>query len=78
MSHAVRLSTVRGPFCSAFTNGILLAQWLANVLDEDGTISRNTFAVHLGTDGVPKTVLTAPACRLRPAQAEHRAGGPHR
>jgi hypothetical protein len=41
VSNAVRLSTVRGPFRTAFTNGILSAQWLANVLDEDGTIGRN-------------------------------------
>jgi phosphatidylserine/phosphatidylglycerophosphate/cardiolipin synthase-like enzyme len=31
----------RGPFRSTFTNGILAAQWLKNVLNEDGVIEKN-------------------------------------
>jgi len=41
VSNEVRITTRRGPFRSTFTNGILSAQWLTNVLDADGTIGRN-------------------------------------
>jgi phosphatidylserine/phosphatidylglycerophosphate/cardiolipin synthase-like enzyme len=34
-------SSRRGSFRSTFTNGILAAQWLSNVLNEDGTIEEN-------------------------------------
>lgn len=40
-SNDVRIGSRRGPFRSTFTNGILAAQWLVNVLDADGTIGRN-------------------------------------
>lgn len=38
LSNSVHVTTKRGPFCSTFTNGILAAQWLRNVLAEDGVI----------------------------------------
>jgi phosphatidylserine/phosphatidylglycerophosphate/cardiolipin synthase-like enzyme len=37
----VRVTSKRGPFRSTFTNGILAAQWLRNVLNEDGVIEKN-------------------------------------
>ncbi len=36
---AIFVTTVRAPFRSTFTNGILAAQWLTRVLMEDGTIT---------------------------------------
>ena len=38
---AVRVTRRRGPFQSTFTNGILAAQWLRNVLNEDGVMKKN-------------------------------------
>lgn len=38
ISNDVFVTTRRGPFRSTFTNGILAAQWLSNVLKEDGVI----------------------------------------
>lgn len=40
-TNAVTVSSRRPPFRSTFTNGILAAQWLSNVLDEDGVIEAN-------------------------------------
>ena len=40
-TNEVRVTTHRGPFRSTFTNGILAAQWLRNVLNEDGVIEKN-------------------------------------
>jgi phosphatidylserine/phosphatidylglycerophosphate/cardiolipin synthase-like enzyme len=37
----VRVTKRRGAFRSTFTNGILAAQWLRNVLNEDGVIEKN-------------------------------------
>ncbi len=37
-SNSIHVTTRRGPFRSTFTNGILAAQWLRNVLAEDGVI----------------------------------------
>ncbi|HEV8722477.1 MAG TPA: phospholipase D-like domain-containing protein [Candidatus Binatia bacterium] len=37
----VRVTSRRGSFRSTFTNGILAAQWLRNVLNEDGVIEKN-------------------------------------
>src|SRR5262245_22139288 len=37
----VLITTRRGAFRSTFTNGILAAQWLRNVLNEDGVIEKN-------------------------------------
>jgi phosphatidylserine/phosphatidylglycerophosphate/cardiolipin synthase-like enzyme len=37
----VRVTSRRGVFRSTFTNGILAAQWLSNVLNEDGVIEKN-------------------------------------
>ncbi len=37
----VRVTARRGSFRSTFTNGILAAQWLRNVLNEDGVIEKN-------------------------------------
>ncbi|HEV2835163.1 MAG TPA: phospholipase D-like domain-containing protein [Pyrinomonadaceae bacterium] len=38
ISNDIFVTTRRGPFRSTFTNGILAAQWLSNVLKEDGVI----------------------------------------
>lgn len=38
VSNDILVTTRRGPFRSTFTNGILAAQWLRNVLLEDGVI----------------------------------------
>jgi phosphatidylserine/phosphatidylglycerophosphate/cardiolipin synthase-like enzyme len=40
-TNAVRVTSRRGSFRSTFTNGILAAQWLRNVLNEDGVIEKN-------------------------------------
>ncbi|WP_375309937.1 hypothetical protein WHZ77_22410 [Bradyrhizobium sp. A5] len=40
-SNDVLVTTKRGPFRSTFTNGILAAQWLRNVLLDDGVIEPN-------------------------------------
>lgn len=40
-TNSVRVTTQRGPFRSTFTNGILAAQWLRNVLLDDGAIQPN-------------------------------------
>lgn len=40
-TNPVTVSTRRPPFRTSFTNGILAAQWLRNVLDEDGVIEKN-------------------------------------
>lgn len=40
-TNPVHITTRRGEFRSAFTNGILAAQWLTNVLNEDGVIEEN-------------------------------------
>jgi hypothetical protein len=37
----IRITSRRGIFRSTFTNGILAAQWLRNVLNEDGVIDKN-------------------------------------
>jgi phosphatidylserine/phosphatidylglycerophosphate/cardiolipin synthase-like enzyme len=41
VTNAVTVTTKRPPFRSTFTNGILAAQWLSNVLNEDGVIEKN-------------------------------------
>jgi hypothetical protein len=41
MTNDVRITTRHGPFRTTFTNGILAAQWLRNVLNEDGVIDKN-------------------------------------
>jgi phosphatidylserine/phosphatidylglycerophosphate/cardiolipin synthase-like enzyme len=38
ITNDILITTRRGPFRSTFTNGILAAQWLSNVLKEDGVI----------------------------------------
>jgi phosphatidylserine/phosphatidylglycerophosphate/cardiolipin synthase-like enzyme len=38
VSNDIHVTSKRGPFRSTFTNGILAAQWLRNVLAEDGVI----------------------------------------
>ncbi len=40
-SNDLRVTSRRGPFRSVFTNGILAAQWLRNVLYEDGVLEKN-------------------------------------
>ncbi|MBK8322035.1 MAG: hypothetical protein IPL06_04705 [Betaproteobacteria bacterium] len=37
----VAITSKRPPFRTTFTNGILAAQWLSNVLNEDGVIEKN-------------------------------------
>ena len=39
-TNPIHVTTRRGPFRSTFTNGILAAQWLRNVLMEDGVIEK--------------------------------------
>ena len=41
VTNTVTVTSKRPPFRSTFTNGILAAQWLANVLNEDGVIEKN-------------------------------------
>ncbi len=41
VTNEVRITSRRGPFRSTFTNGILAAQWLSNVLMEDGVVAKN-------------------------------------
>jgi phosphatidylserine/phosphatidylglycerophosphate/cardiolipin synthase-like enzyme len=41
VTNEVRITKRRGAFRSTFTNGILAAQWLRNVLNEDGVIDKN-------------------------------------
>lgn len=41
VTNPVTVTSVRPPFRSTFTNGILAAQWLSNVLNEDGVIENN-------------------------------------
>jgi phosphatidylserine/phosphatidylglycerophosphate/cardiolipin synthase-like enzyme len=41
VTNAVTITSKRPPFRSTFTNGILAAQWLSNVLNEDGVIEKN-------------------------------------
>lgn len=41
VTNSVVVTSKRPPFRSTFTNGILAAQWLSNVLNEDGVIEKN-------------------------------------
>lgn len=41
VTNPITVTAKRPPFRSTFTNGILAAQWLANVLNEDGVIEKN-------------------------------------
>jgi phosphatidylserine/phosphatidylglycerophosphate/cardiolipin synthase-like enzyme len=41
VTNALTVTSKRPPFRSTFTNGILAAQWLTNVLNEDGTIEKD-------------------------------------
>src|SRR5688572_8502047 len=41
VTNDILISSRRGPFRSTFTNGILSAQWLRNVLNEDGVIEKD-------------------------------------
>ena len=41
VTNPVVVTSKRPPFRSTFTNGILAAQWLTNVLNEDGVIANN-------------------------------------
>lgn len=41
VTNPVTVTSKRPPFRSTFTNGILAAQWLSNVLNEDGVIQKN-------------------------------------
>lgn len=48
-SNAIDVTASRPPFTSSFTNGILSTQFLAKVLNEDGTIAPNELEKHLRT-----------------------------
>jgi phosphatidylserine/phosphatidylglycerophosphate/cardiolipin synthase-like enzyme len=41
VTNTLTVTSKRPPFRSTFTNGILAAQWLTNVLNEDGVIEKN-------------------------------------
>ena len=41
VTNPVLVTSKRPPFRSTFTNGMLAAQWLSNVLNEDGVIEKN-------------------------------------
>ena len=41
VTNPIVVTSKRPPFRSTFTNGILAAQWLSNVLNEDGVIEKN-------------------------------------
>jgi hypothetical protein len=41
VTNAIKVTSKRGPFRSTFTNGLLAAQWLRNVLLDDGVIKPN-------------------------------------
>jgi phosphatidylserine/phosphatidylglycerophosphate/cardiolipin synthase-like enzyme len=41
VTNPLLITSRRAPFRSTFTNGILAAQWLRNVLNEDGVIDKN-------------------------------------
>jgi phosphatidylserine/phosphatidylglycerophosphate/cardiolipin synthase-like enzyme len=53
VSNDVLVTTRRGPFRSTFTNGILAAQWLRNVLLEDGVIKGDELIGKLENPGDP-------------------------
>ena len=52
-TNAVRITSKRPPFRSCFTNGILAAQWLSNVLNADGTIEANELMDKLANPNDP-------------------------
>jgi phosphatidylserine/phosphatidylglycerophosphate/cardiolipin synthase-like enzyme len=52
-SNAVFVTTRRGAFRSTFTNGILAAQWLRNVLNEDGVIEKDELYNKICAPGDP-------------------------
>jgi hypothetical protein len=41
VTNPITVTSKRPPFRTTFTNGILAAQWLSNVLNEDGVIEKN-------------------------------------
>jgi phosphatidylserine/phosphatidylglycerophosphate/cardiolipin synthase-like enzyme len=41
VTNSITVTSRRPPFRTTFTNGILAAQWLSNVLNEDGVIEKN-------------------------------------
>jgi hypothetical protein len=53
VTNAIRVTTRRGPFRSTFTNGILAAQWLRNVLLDDGVIEPDELINKLEDPGDP-------------------------
>jgi phosphatidylserine/phosphatidylglycerophosphate/cardiolipin synthase-like enzyme len=50
-TNIVEVTSRRGPFTSAFTNGILSTQFLLRVLQEDGAIAPGELQAHLSTPG---------------------------
>jgi phosphatidylserine/phosphatidylglycerophosphate/cardiolipin synthase-like enzyme len=52
-TNAILITSQRGIFRSTFTNGILAAQWLRNVLNEDGVIEEDELITKLSTPGDP-------------------------
>jgi phosphatidylserine/phosphatidylglycerophosphate/cardiolipin synthase-like enzyme len=52
-TNEIRVTSRRGAFRSTFTNGILAAQWLKNVLLEDGVITPNELLDKISDPGDP-------------------------
>ena len=52
-SNRILVTSRRGPFRSTFTNGILAAQWLRNVLMEDGRIDKDELINKLSNPADP-------------------------
>lgn len=53
VTNPVTATSKRPPFRSTFTNGILAAQWLSNVLNEDGVIEQNELIDKISNPGDP-------------------------
>jgi phosphatidylserine/phosphatidylglycerophosphate/cardiolipin synthase-like enzyme len=52
-TNPVVVTSRRPPFRTTFTNGILAAQWLSNVLNEDGVIEKNELIEKISNPGDP-------------------------
>ncbi|TBD71611.1 hypothetical protein [Rhizobium ruizarguesonis] len=62
-TNVIDVTTRRPPFTSSFTNGILSTQFLAKVLNEDGTIAPGELEEHLRSPGDCETISPAMSCR---------------
>jgi hypothetical protein len=52
-TNTIHITRHRAPFISSFTNGLLSAQWLRNVLLEDGRIEADELLTKVSTPGDP-------------------------